>query len=84
LNLTREKAMNLIKNKARIAYISSEKSARGLVKKRSVMAALSFSSISKEEVIEHVLLGKKFPPKTTRHIIPNRPKNCNVPIEKLK
>jgi len=84
LNLTREKAMRLIKSRAKIAYFYSEESAKDMVKKRRAIAALSFGSISKEEVINYALLGKKFPPKTTRHIIPNRPKNCYVPLEKLK
>jgi len=84
LNLTREKAMRLIKSRAKIAYFYSEESAKNMVKKRRAIAALSFGSISKEEVINYALLGNKFPPKTTRHIIPNRPKNCYVPLEKLK
>ena len=87
LKLTREKAMGLIRertNKAKIAYFNSEESAKNMIKKRRAIAALLFGSISKEEVIDYALLGKKFPAKTTRHIIPNRPKNWYVPIERLK
>ena len=35
--------------------------------------------ISKEMVVDAVKDGKIFPPKTTRHIIPARPLNINVP-----
>lgn len=36
--------------------------------------------ITKEMVLEAVESGKVFPPKTTRHLIPARPLNVNVPI----
>lgn len=36
--------------------------------------------ITKEMVLEAVEKGKVFPPKTTRHLIPARPINVNVPI----
>jgi hypothetical protein len=87
LNLTREKAMGLIRtnaSKAKITYFNSEESAKNMIKKRKAIAALLFGSISKEEVIKYALLGKKFPAKTTRHIIRNRPRNWYVPFEKLK
>jgi hypothetical protein len=87
INLTREKTMGLIRahaSKTRIAYFNSEESAKNMVKKRRAIAALLFGPISKEEVINYALSGKKFPPKTTRHIIPNRPRNWHVPFERLK
>ncbi len=84
LNLDREKAIHMIEGRAKLAYVDSEELAVKMVKKGSAVAALSFNSISKEEVINCALSGKKFPPKTTRHIIPNRPRNWCVPFERLK
>ncbi len=39
--------------------------------------------VSKRAVLLHAKNGNKFPPKTTRHIIPRRPKGCNTPLEFL-
>lgn len=39
--------------------------------------------VSKRAVLLHAKNGNKFPPKTTRHIIPKRPKGCNTPLEFL-
>ncbi len=40
--------------------------------------------ISKEMVVEAVTKGKKFAPKATRHLVPARPINVNVPTRWLK
>jgi len=84
LNLSRDKAMDLIKGKAMLVFVDSEDLAIKLVKKGKGVAALSFNPISKQEVISSALSGKKFPPKTTRHIIPKRPRSWYIPFEKLK
>ena len=39
--------------------------------------------ITKDDVIIAGLTGKKLPPKTSRHIIPNRPLNLNIPLKDL-
>lgn len=39
--------------------------------------------VSKRAVLLHAKNGNKFPPKTTRHIIPKRPLGCNTPLEFL-
>jgi uridine kinase len=39
--------------------------------------------IIKKSVIKAGLTGKKLPPKTTRHLIPNKPSNLNVPLKNL-
>ena len=41
-------------------------------------------SISKEIIIAKALAGEVFPHKTTKHLIPGRPKSLNVPLEKLR
>lgn len=40
--------------------------------------------ITKSEVIAAGLSGKLLSPKTSRHIIPDRPTNLNIPLENLK
>ncbi|PIU75571.1 MAG: hypothetical protein COS76_00100 [Candidatus Portnoybacteria bacterium CG06_land_8_20_14_3_00_39_12] len=39
--------------------------------------------VSKEMVLSHALSGKKLPVKTTRHIVPYRPRNINIPLKIL-
>lgn len=39
---------------------------------------------TKESVIEKVNKGEKFPPKTTKHIIPNRLKDLMISLDKLR
>jgi ParB-like chromosome segregation protein Spo0J len=40
--------------------------------------------VTKDRVIEVALSGKKFPVKTSKHLIPNRPRNICISLEKLK
>jgi hypothetical protein len=40
--------------------------------------------ITKEDVLNAGITGKKFTPKTSRHIIPNRPKGLNIPLAELQ
>jgi hypothetical protein len=40
--------------------------------------------ITKKQVINTILNGEIFAPKTTRHLIPSRPLNINIPVELLK
>lgn len=39
--------------------------------------------VSKKLVLLRAMHGNKFPPKTTRHVIPKRPLGCNTPLEFL-
>ena len=39
--------------------------------------------IKKETIIYNSLLGKLLPYKTSKHLIPNRPKNLNINLTKL-
>ncbi|MDP1845287.1 MAG: ParB N-terminal domain-containing protein [Candidatus Moranbacteria bacterium] len=40
--------------------------------------------ISKEIIIKKAQAGKVFPHKTSKHLIPDRPKNINTPLYSLK
>jgi len=39
--------------------------------------------LSKENIIQRALSGKPYPYKTSKHLIPHRPKNLKIKLEKL-
>lgn len=69
-------------NELEVEYVRSVEEAIELVEKGKFQAAVIFKSVSKEDVIKIGLSGEKYPPKTTRHVIPNRPR-IEVPLEEL-
>jgi len=83
LKSRRESIMKTLVGKIRIDYAFTSEIARDLAFKGKVAGALIFKSVSKREVIDAALSGKKFPPKTTQNIIPNKPRNWYVPLKKL-
>jgi len=42
------------------------------------------TKVTKQDVIRAGLTGNLLPPKTSKHIIPYRPANINIPLELLK
>ena len=75
--------MRALVGKVRIDYAFTIEIAKDLAYKGKVAGALIFKSVSKKDVIRAALTGKKFPPKTTQNIIPNKPRNWYVPLKKL-
>ncbi|MEW6222041.1 MAG: ParB N-terminal domain-containing protein [Candidatus Hadarchaeota archaeon] len=61
----------------RLSY-EKEKDALATVDKTAVVMLVP--SVTKEEVIDVALAGKVFAHKTTRHVLPVRPVNINIPI----
>lgn len=49
-----------------------------------VLPRRSNIKISKEIIIKKAQAGEVFPYKTSKHLIPNRPKNINTPLYSLK
>ncbi|MEM2122431.1 MAG: hypothetical protein QXE79_02220 [Candidatus Bathyarchaeia archaeon] len=49
-----------------------------------VDGVLTLPHIEKMDVIEYALKGHRFPMKTTRHVVPARPWNINIPLSLLK
>ncbi|HLC11315.1 MAG: hypothetical protein AUI93_07030 [Crenarchaeota archaeon 13_1_40CM_3_52_10] len=45
---------------------------------------MSTIKIEKKEVVETVMKGKLFPPKSTRHLVPSRPLGGGVPVDWLR
>jgi len=83
VNSDRKKIMSVLVGKVRMDYVSSEPFAKKLVQTGRASCAIIFSPISKEEVVEAALSRDPFPPKTTRHIFPTKPRNCFIPLRDL-
>ncbi|MEM2083981.1 MAG: ParB N-terminal domain-containing protein [Nitrososphaerota archaeon] len=84
INSDRNEIMkNLLKN-IEIKYFSSKYYAMKLLKERKINGFIILPSVTKEDVLKTVFSNKKFPPKTTRHIIKNKPKNWYIPFSLLK
>lgn len=79
----RDSIMRTLVGKVRIDYAFTIEIARDLAFRGKVAGALLFKSVSKRDVINAALSGKKFPPKTTQNIIPNKPRNWYVLLKKL-
>jgi uncharacterized protein (DUF1015 family) len=84
INSNRNEIMgNLLKN-IELKYFSSKNYAMKLLKERKINGFIIFPPVTKEDVLKMVSSNKKFPPKTTKHIIKNRPKNWYIPFSLLK
>jgi len=79
----RKRVMGVLVGKARMNYVPSEAFAKKLVETGRASCAIIFDPISKEDVVEAALSGDPFPPKTTRHIFPTRPRNWFIPLSDL-
>lgn len=67
-----------------IHYSPSLEQARRLVRSGRAGASVVLPNVKKEEVMKSALSGVKFPPKTTRHIIPHRPTKIFLPLQSMK
>jgi hypothetical protein len=84
VNSNRNEIMgNLLKN-IELKYFSSKNYAMKLLKERKINGFIIFPPVTKEDVLKMIFSNKKFPPKTTRHIIKNKPKNWYIPFSLLK
>jgi uncharacterized protein (DUF1015 family) len=84
INSNRNEIMeNLLKN-IELKYFSSKYYVMRLLKEKKINGFIIFPPVTKEDVLKMVSSNKKFPPKTTKHIIKNRPKNWYIPFSLLK
>ena len=81
---SRSEVMNALIGKIKFQYVSTKNLALRLVEEGRVAGAFIFEPVAKENVLKAALSNDPFPPKTTRHIIPGRPKNWFIPLKKLK
>ena len=73
----------LLQKFGKILYVS-EKKAIQLLENGQIGFVIKPPLVKKEEVIKFAKIGKVFPPKTTRHILPIRPLFLNIPLSLLK
>ena len=69
--------------KLRIGY-ENENDAVKKVRSGDAIATVMTPAIKKEEILDAVLSGRLFTPKTTRHVMPARPMCVDVPLQWLK
>ena len=67
----------------RMSY-STDRDALSKIVADEYQTGLMTPTVTKREVVETALAGKVFSQKTTRHIIPARPMNVNIPIAWLR
>jgi len=79
----RRRIMGALVGKVRMDYVPSEAFAKKLVETGRASCAIIFNPISKEDVVKAALSGDPFPPKTTRHIFPTRPRDWFIPLRDL-
>ncbi|MEM2106950.1 MAG: ParB N-terminal domain-containing protein [Candidatus Bathyarchaeia archaeon] len=84
LKANRNTIMNLLLGRFKIEYVSDLDHAKDLAYNSEYAGSIVFGAISKRDVIEAALSGKILPPKTTQHIIPNRPMDWFAPLEMLR
>lgn len=65
-----------------VAY-DSESDARQKLNERRAVAVIATPSLSKDTVMKNAMAGKRFPCKTTRHILPARPMGIRFPLKFL-
>jgi len=80
----RREFMNALLGRIKFQYVSTNNLALRLVEEGRAAGALLFEPVTKEDVLKVALSNDPFPPKTTRHIIPNRPKDWFIPLKKLR
>jgi len=80
----RGEVMNALLGKIRFQYVSTKNIALRLVEEGRAAGAFLFEPVTKEDVLKVALSNDPFPPKTTRHIIPSRPKNWFIPLKELR
>lgn len=66
-----------------VNYNTKEVAFRKL-KEKKIIAIITAPLLTKETIIKNALSRKRFPCKTTRHIIPARPMGINFPLKLLK
>nr|MDO8134646.1 ParB N-terminal domain-containing protein [Candidatus Njordarchaeum guaymaensis] len=83
LKSDRKTIMNCLLGRFKIEYVPDEETARRLVKNGKHAGAILFDSIGKEDVVKAALSGEILPPKTTQHIVPDKPMDWFIPLRVL-
>lgn len=81
---TIKKLEKILQGKGHQMGYSTDKDAQLRISSSEYSSALMTPTVTKKEVVETALAGKVFAQKTTRHLIPARPMNVNIPITWLR
>jgi len=84
ISADRHAIMNSVVGKFDIYYAKDVDEAGGMIRSGKAKAFLILPSVGKEDVIRSALSGRKLPPKTTRHVFPDRPASVFVSLEDLR
>ena len=83
LKADRRTIMDCLLGKFKIEYVPDVETATRLVNSDEYAGAILFGCINKEDVVKAALSGEILPPKTTQHIVPDKPVNWFIPLETL-
>lgn len=84
LGKNRYHVMERLVGRLNMHYSASLLQAKRLVRLGRASGFISLPSVKKKQVMQRALRKVKFPPKTTRHIIPRRPTKIFLPLHSLK
>ena len=83
LRANRKTIMGSLLGRFKIEYVSDVETAKRLTQDEEYAGTIVFGSINKEDVVKAALSGTILPPKTTQHIVPNKPADWFIPLEML-
>ena len=83
LRANRKTIMDSLLGRFKIEYVSDVETAKKLAQDEEYAGSIVFGSINKEDVVKAALSGTILPPKTTQHIVPNKPADWFIPLEML-
>jgi hypothetical protein len=83
LAASREAIMSSLLGRFSIEYAPNVETAQRLARSEGYAGAILFNPIDKGQVIRAALSGRVLPPKTTQHIIPDKPVDWFIPLETL-
>jgi len=83
LRASRGTIMDCLLGRFKMEYAPDLEIAKRLVENGEYAGAIIFEAIGKEEVVRAALSGTVLPPKTTQHIVPEKPVDWFIPLETL-
>ncbi|MEM2942468.1 MAG: ParB N-terminal domain-containing protein [Candidatus Bathyarchaeia archaeon] len=83
LSASRETIMNSLLGRFSIEYAPDIETAKRLARSEGYAGAIVFNSIDKDQVVKAALSGRVLPPKTTQHIIPDKPVGWFIALDTL-
>jgi hypothetical protein len=83
LKANRKTIMDSLLGRFKIEYVSDVETAKRLAQDEEYAGTIAFGSINKEDVVKAALSGTILPPKTTQHLVPDKPADWFIPLAML-